>query len=35
MTKEGTIKRYSADELRDMAERGEDRTDIARLEAMS
>ncbi len=35
MMKEGTIKRYSADELRDMGARGEDRTDLARLKAMS
>ena len=35
MTKGNTIKRYSADELRRMAERGEDRTDLARLKAMS
>ena len=31
----GTIRRYTADELRRMAERGESRTDIARLQAMS
>jgi uncharacterized protein (DUF4415 family) len=35
MTKEGTIKKYSADELRDMAEQGGDRTDLAQLKAMS
>ncbi len=35
MTKESTIKKYSADELRDMAERGEDQTDLVQLKAMS
>ena len=35
MTKDGNINKYSADELRDMAERGEDLTDLARLKAMS
>jgi uncharacterized protein (DUF4415 family) len=35
MENENTIKKYSADELRDMADRGEDRTDLARLRAMS
>lgn len=29
------IKRYTADELRELAGRGEDRTDIARIKAMS
>lgn len=33
--KEGTIKKYSADDLHDMVERGEDQTDLARLKAMS
>ena len=35
MTRENNTKTYSADELRDMAERGEDLTDLARLKAMS
>src|SRR3712207_3200580 len=35
MAKEGSIKTYSADELRDMAERGQDLTDLARVQAMS
>ena len=35
MRNEDTIKTYSADELRDMAERGEDLTDLARLKALS
>ncbi|GAA0569666.1 BrnA antitoxin family protein [Craurococcus roseus] len=35
MRKEDTIKKYSADELLRMAERGEDRTDLTRLKAMS
>lgn len=35
MRKEDTIKKYSADDLLDMAERGEDLTDFARLHAMS
>ncbi len=32
---EEDIRRYTADELWEMAERGEDRTDIARIKAMS
>lgn len=35
MTKDRTIKTYSADELRAMIERGEDRTDFARIDAMT
>lgn len=34
MTKEGSIKRYSADDLHEMAARGEDRSDLARVNAM-
>lgn len=34
MTKEGTTKTFSADELLDMAARGEDRSDLARVDAM-
>lgn len=30
-----SIKRYTADELRELADRGEDHTDIARVRAMS
>lgn len=32
--KENTIKKYSADQLRDMVKRGEDQTDLAYLKAM-
>ena len=32
---EENIRRYTADELREMAQRGEDRTDLARINAMS
>ena len=35
MRNEDTIKTYSTEELLDMAARGEDRTDLARLKAMS
>lgn len=35
MRKEGTINKYSADELLRIAERGEDRTDLTRLKVMS
>ncbi len=35
MRNEGTIKRYSADELRAAAARGESRTDVARVKDMS
>lgn len=35
MKKDWTIKNYSADELRSMAMRGEDRTDFARIDAMT
>jgi len=35
MQRKSTIKKYSADELRDMAGRGEDKTDLAQLRAMS
>lgn len=35
MANEGDIKRYSATELREMCERGEDRTNWARIDAMT
>jgi uncharacterized protein (DUF4415 family) len=35
MRKDRNIKTYSADELRAMVERGEDRTDFARIDAMT